>query len=112
MQAIEENAKDVTVKAFESGRASAARSDVESRLLSEHVDEVTREAIDEGRISAARSDAASRLTGEAIQKVEQPLIGMTLSITDSKPNSQSFEIIRIKLKSKKLFRNQRKILLN
>ena len=69
----------MSVKAFESGRASAARSEVESRLLSEHVDGVTQEAIDEGRISAARSDAASRLTGEAIKTVEQPLIGMTLS---------------------------------
>ena len=85
---------------------------MESRLLSEHVDEVTQEAIDEGRISAARSDAASRLTGEAIKKVEQPLIGMTLSIADSKSNSQSFEIIWTKLKSKKLFRNQHKIQLN
>ena len=53
---------------------------MESRLLSEHVDGVTQEAIDEGRISAARSDAASRLTGEAIKTVEQPLIGMTLSL--------------------------------
>ena len=53
---------------------------MESRLLSEHVDGVTQEAIDEGRISAARSDVASRLTGEAIKTVEQPLIGMTLSL--------------------------------
>ena len=72
----------MSVKAFESGRASAARSEVESRLLSEHVSEVTQEAIDDGRISAARSDAASRLTGEAIKTVEQPLIGMTLSNTN------------------------------